>query len=364
MEEVLKKKNVISTWIYLDDKDSAQKFSQTHMLSSSKAHQDIYWRCVYVFFKFAQLAAGVDYEYVLFTNYKEKSLIVDGIDILKSLELMNVKIIQRDFTYKLPRGYYGSWGNQLYEFDILDEFSSRYKDSKLLMLDSDCIITKNINEIFERLDFTQALTFRGEYNNYPKDEKIDGISEREMLILANSLLDENHYLEDFKYICGEFFAATSNFIEIINKEFPNVYSKMVDIYNKENNSSAIKFNEEAHFLSFFYLKYNIEVGTADKYIKRLWSDDSYYKIKPEDIELPIWHCITQKNRYIQILKNIDSIMEMTQDNRVQCLKKIIFPSDFKYKIITRDVKIKDIIKFIAKKLKVIKLSIIKIGKKY
>lgn len=343
-------KNVISTWIYLDNKESEQKFSQTHLLSSSKEHQDIYWRCVYVFFKIAIYTMGNDYEYILFTNFDGENLIVDDIDILKELRELNVNIINREFSYKLPKGYYGAWGNQLYEFDILDEFVKHYESSKLLMLDSDCMILKDISEIFEKLDNQKALTFRGEYKNYPKDEKIDGITENEMLLLANNLLDDKNKLSNFQYICGEFFAATSDFIKLINDEFPSVYKKMVNIYNENQDSSAIKFNEEAHFLSFFYHKHKIEVGTADKYIKRLWSDDAYYKIKREDINLPIWHCITQKDRYSEILKKLNKLLNMNSSDLIFELSTIIFPSDFSYKLKTRNFNFRDICKFIGKKI--------------
>ena len=75
-------KKILATWIYLDKKGEETNFPQTSMLSSSKEHQDIYWRCVYVFFKFAKRNLIGNYEFILFTNFNEDKLLIDEINII------------------------------------------------------------------------------------------------------------------------------------------------------------------------------------------------------------------------------------------------------------------------------------------
>ena len=321
--------NYTATWIYLDKKGEETDFPQTGKLSSSFEHQALYWRCVYIFFKFARKYLNYsNSKFLLFTNYVDNHLIIDGVDIIDELKKMDVQIIVRDFTFKLPKNYYGSWGNQLYEFDILDEFSKLFEnDSRLLMLDSDCLITQDISELFSDLDNTPAITFRGEYKNIDETELINGISEKDMLDLSNEYIitkGENIKLDKVPYLCGEFFCARYDFIKQIVDEFPELWKFMIQKFENEPVSEAKKFNEEAHFLSYFYAKNNIPVGIADAYIKRLWTSDNYYQIKEGDENIAIWHVLSGKRRYEKIFANIDSLLKKDDKFIIEKIKSLFF----------------------------------------
>ena len=321
--------NYVATWIYMDKKGEETNFPQTQFLSSTKSHQDIYWRCVYIFFKFAIKYLNTSCEFLLFTNYAEDSYYVDNIDVIKNLKNMNVKIINRDFTFKLPIKYYGEWGNQLYEFDILDEFEKRFdENSKLLMLDSDCIITQNISGLFDLLEKSPAITFRGEYKGKKNDIKINGITEIEMTQLAKEYNPDANF--SVNYLCGEFLCMTYELIKKINEEFPKLHNFMVNKFLSNPSSDTIKYNEEAHFLSYFYAKYNVPIGEADSYIKRLWTADNYYVIKDGDENLPIWHVLSGKNRYIKLLPDIDKFLQKDQKYIISKLKKLFFKRNSEY----------------------------------
>ena len=312
--------NYIATWIYLDKKGEESNFPQTSKLSSSKEHQDIYWRCVYIFFKFAQKKLNGNYEFILFTNYSESNLIVDNINIIQELKRMNVKIIIRDFTYKLPKGYYGSWGNQLYEFDIFEEFCKKFsKDSKLLMLDSDCLIMKDVSKLFNMLDTTSAITYWGDdYYNCDENEDINGITEKNITDLTNEYLGTN--FSRIHYMNGEFFCARYDFIVKIVNEFPALYKYMINKFYENPITECIKFNEEAHFLSFFYAKENIATYIREEWIKRMWTADCYYRICKGDEKIPIWHVLSGKKRYILFFKNIDKILKKNDEYIINKMK--------------------------------------------
>ena len=318
--------NYIATWIYLDKKGEETNFPQTSMLSSSKEHQDIYWRCVYVFFKFAKRYLTYC-EFLLFTNCSEASVVVDGLDLIEELKKMGVRIIVRDFTFKLPNGYYGSWGNQLYEFDILDEFVKRFpKDSKLLMLDSDCLIMKDVAPLFGMLDNSPAVTYWGDdYFGCSEDVDINGITERDMTNLANEYLGAN--MDRIHYMNGEFFCARYDFIERVVQEFPSLYKFMIGKFEANPKAECVKFNEEAHFLSFFYAKHSISCYVREEWIKRMWTADFYYRVKDGDENIPIWHVLSGKHRYVLFIKDIDKMLAKPQAYVVKKMKSIFFQKD-------------------------------------
>ena len=322
--------NVLATWIYLDEKGEETNFPQTSLLSSSKEHQAIYWRCVYVFFKFAQKNLIGNYDFILFTNYKNTEIIVDNINIIHELKKMNVKIIIRDFTYKLPKNYYGSWGNQLYEFDILNEFYKLYSpDSKLLMLDSDCLIMQDLSDLFKMLDNSPAITFWGEdYYNCKDDLIIDGITERDMTNLTNEYLGTDY--KRIHYMNGEFFCARYDFIEHIVNEFPEIYNFMVNKFYNNPVPECVKFNEEAHFLSYFYAKYDITTYIREEWIKRMWTADNYYRIVNGDENIPIWHVLCGKKRYNLFIKKIDKILSKSDRKIIMIMKSILFSMNCKF----------------------------------
>ena len=49
--------NYLSTWMYVEDKADGGIYPQVGGASASQSVQNIYWRCVYVFFRTARLTA-------------------------------------------------------------------------------------------------------------------------------------------------------------------------------------------------------------------------------------------------------------------------------------------------------------------
>ena len=131
-------------------------------------------------------------------------------------------------------------------------------------------------------------------------------------------------------MCGEFFCARYDFIKQIADEFPSLWKHMVRKFEENPTSECIKFNEEAHFLSLFYAKSGLTEYIDGSYIKRLWTDDNYYVIKEGDENLPIWHLLSGKNRYIKLLPDIDKFLQKDQKYIISKLKKLFFKRNSEY----------------------------------
>src|ERR1700712_5059835 len=59
--------NNICTWIYLDEIGEEGLFPQTGLVSSSQKHQNVYWKCVVVFF-ISSKRYNKEAKHILYTN--------------------------------------------------------------------------------------------------------------------------------------------------------------------------------------------------------------------------------------------------------------------------------------------------------
>jgi len=192
-----------------------------------------------------------------------------------------------------------------------------------------------LDSLFDILKTDEAVTFLGEYRDCnPENNKINGITRNEMTKLFSELLNEK-IKNPVSYLCGEFLCARYKFIERMMSDFPFVYQNMVDKFIRTNDSNLPKFNEEAHFLSFFYYKYNIPIGKADSYIKRMWNTQNYYTIKQKDMYMPIWHVLSGKAFYSALLKKQNKILKKKHDKLLRILKTIFLDKQKKRSVFMR-----------------------------
>jgi hypothetical protein len=278
-------KKIISTWIYLDSKQEQSKYAQIRGDSSTKKFQANYWRCVVVFFE-SSLRYNEDAEHILFTN-TDGLPEVEGFDIRAFLDRNNIKVVNLANKYPLPQGYYESWRNQFFVFTIIDylkDYTS--EEDKVILLDSDCVFRKPIDEAFELLNEHDAITY---VIRYEEKRNIHGINRLQMQDIFADFglkLDTPPW-----YSGGEVLFANGKFLKAVAEEFPTIYQNLLERFKK----NRVKLNEEAHTLSYFYYKHNAVIGGMNKYIKRLWTNPYIFRTaKEEDRNLYIWHLPKEK----------------------------------------------------------------------
>ena len=138
----------ICTWFCADEKGAESIFPQTGERSSGKTHQNIYWRCVLLFFATSRRFNKKE-KHVFFTNVKQLPEL-DGKNVADLLQELEVETIFTDFKYKTPKGYFEMFQNQFYEFSILEHIvkNGKHPDDNYLILDSDCIFIKPAQTLF------------------------------------------------------------------------------------------------------------------------------------------------------------------------------------------------------------------------
>lgn len=281
--------NHICTWLCADKKGEEGIFPQAHtrQKSSSQSHQNIYWRCLIVFY-ITSRRFNKGEKHVLFTNVKQLPE-VDGkkmSDILKELE---VEVIYTDFKYKTPKGYFGTFQNQFYEFSILEHISQNNKrpDDQYLIVDSDCLFIKPARQMFDEAAKTGFMSFEDECT---VDLVINGLSRKNLKTLYEALLGRE--LNEIPgYHLGEFFLASVKNINKIFLDFKELFPLLLD----RNSKGLPKFNEEAHTLSFLYFKNNLKACQSKVFMKRIWTNPLFYRnVSASDVNLVLWHLPAEK----------------------------------------------------------------------
>lgn len=290
--------NHICTWICADKVGEEGIFPQanTRQKSSSQSHQNIYWRCLVVFY-ITSRRFNHNEKHVLFTNVKQLPEI-DGIKMGDILAELGVEVVHTDFKYKTPKGYFGTFQNQFYEFSILEYITEHNKrpDDQYLIVDSDCLFIKPAREMFEEAAKTGFMSFEDECT---VDLVINGLSRKNLKTLYETLLGRK--LDEIPgYHLGEFLLCSVKNINKIFSDFKELFPVLLDRHAR----GLPKFNEEAHTLSYLYFKNDLKASESRTFMKRIWTNPLFYRnVSTTDTNLVLWHLPAEKTFGIAKLYN-------------------------------------------------------------
>lgn len=273
---------IIATWFVGDNPEDATFFPQVAAKSDNARVKAVYWRCTIGFFA-SSLAVNPDARHVLYTNGPVP--VVDGVDCAALLDRWGVEIVTLPITWRLPRGAVGSWGNQFYVFDIIGHVAASAGSDRLILLDSDCIWRKPVAAMEQAIDRHGALTYLLGHDEHPAGQPINGLS-REGLA-AFVARHGGKAAAERPYFGGEIYAATSDVtrhVDVLARElWPDVVAQATD-----------SPREEAHLLSAIYALLDIAPGTADRFIRRMWTTFRHRNLRDTDADLAIWHLPAEK----------------------------------------------------------------------
>ncbi len=302
-------KNYIATWVYLDSPEEKSKYPNTGGDSTSPEFQAVYWRCIVLFYE-TSLRFHRDKTHLFFTNTRELPQ-VDGLEIADFFKKNKIEVVPLKNLYPLPPNYFGSFRNQFFEFSIIDHLSKIMSDDDILiLLDSDCVFSKSLQPAFDRLhqSTAPALTY---VVKHEEDYEMHGVTGNDMRQISADLgleLPSNPY-----YSGGELLFAKGTFFKHVADDFKSLYDNLIERHQQQR----IKFNEEAHVLSYYYYKLGAVMGGMDQDIKRMWTNRNYFRnIEPTDHERTIWHLPNEKRVGIEFLfgliKNGESLQQMEE----------------------------------------------------
>lgn len=279
--------NYICTWLCADVKGEESIYPQTGEKSSGQKHQNIYWRCLLLFYATSKRFNQTE-KHLLFTNVSTLPEI-DGRKVADMLRDLDVEVICTDFKYKTPKGYFNLFQNQFYEFSILEYItkSNKNPDDLYLILDSDCIFTRPAAELFREAAPQGFTSFEDACTT---ELVIHGLSRKDMKLLYEDLSGAP-VAEIPGYHLGEFFLASVKNINILFDGFLELWPELMRRFE----AGLPKFNEEAQTLSYLYYKNNLQSSKRTDLLKRIWTNPVFYRnVEDTDPGVAIWHLPSEK----------------------------------------------------------------------
>ena len=273
---------IIATWFVDDDAADATFFPQLGARSDDPGAKAVYWRCTAAFYA-SSLAHNPDARHVFYTNGLLP--VVDGFDIAQAFERWGVDVVTLPITWRLPAGSVGSWGNQFYVFDVIAHVAANDPEDRLILLDSDCVWRKPADEMIAAIDREGALTYELGFDEHPEGEAINGLSREAMAKFAAR--HGGGDAEAVPYCGGEIYAATAP----VNAR---IARRASDLWPEIEAGAQDAPREEAHLLSVIYTLENIAIGTANPFIRRMWTTFHHNNLAPADRDLAIWHLPAEK----------------------------------------------------------------------
>ena len=282
--------NFLITWFYAEKKDDESFYPSVGGNTSSPAYQKVYWKCVYDFYRSAQLTQiEKSVKYLFFTNVPNIPTDIDGFNLSNFFCEMGVHVERLELSNRTPKDWYGAWRNQFYLFDVLQYLKAHY-EGNFLVLDSDIFVTKDLLPVFKDIQQNHLISYDCGY-----DEKrlINGISIGQMQDLYLKYAGGNTC--NLRYKGGEFIGINSDVLSDVLKCYFDLWKFNYGLYEKKQ----VKLNEEAHFLSLIYYHLGYKDSIANKYIKRMWTTVRCDNICSGDENLPLWHLPAEKKYLFQ-----------------------------------------------------------------
>ncbi|MBR1335192.1 hypothetical protein [Bradyrhizobium ottawaense] len=272
----------VATWFIADTPETATAFPQVGVNSATPEFQKVYWRSIVGFYATSK-AQNPTASHVFFSNCAPP--VIDGLDVADYLASLQVETITLDITYRLPRTVAKDWGNQFYILDIVKFAAERMQTNSIIVLDSDCVWNRSADKMRLAIERYGCLTYVLGLDAYAQAERINGVTRQEMkeaLLGWKPNAQENKPNFGLEYCGGEIFAATQNECKRLASILDDLW-----LYGKG-------FREEAHFLSILYATLGYAMGTADPFIKRMWTTFKHNNIHSGDTELTVWHLPAEK----------------------------------------------------------------------
>ncbi len=293
--------NVIATWMYSSPKGEKILHHQVGRNSGTKRIQNYYWRCVFLLFESSN-RLNSDCRHLLFVN-KMPPASIDGIDTKSLLQQYLIEVVELPTITLTSPDYYSAWNTQFIVLDILDWLKDNCADDdSVIVLDSDVIFHRPISkELEQEAEKHKALLYT---INYPVDYKINGLTRNEMLRIAQEI-EPGFSGNDFSYSGGEFIIFRGSEA----KKIADCARRYFRICLQRHEKGQPKFNEEAQLLSFVYHVLGYKTRTANKYIRRIWTDRSIFSnVDGTEDGLILWHLPAEKtNGFLKVFRSYRKI---------------------------------------------------------
>ncbi|MBP1804550.1 hypothetical protein [Rubellimicrobium aerolatum] len=192
-------------------------------------------------------------------------------------------MVRLPIAHRIERPDVRSWGNQLYILDILDRIAADPVHDRYVVLDSDCVWPRPVGAMAQAIEAHGVLTLL--LDDGSEAAPINGCSGEGMAAYLRRVTGQGP--DSLRYCGGEIFAATRAEILRIAGQIDAFWAPIAA-------GEPVEIREEAHFLSCIYAANGYRLGTANPFVRRIWTTLRVHDARPADEALTVWHLPAEK----------------------------------------------------------------------
>jgi hypothetical protein len=254
------------------------------MNSANPRSRALYLQCVAIFFA-SSLLVNPHRNHRFYTDTDD--LHIGDFDLRTALSAWGVGVTRLALTRRLPLQYAPNWRNQFYVLDILEHFIAESRGDALALFDADMLWRRPIDGMERGLQDAGVLTLLVDESD-TRTHAINGVSEVELDAFVQQAYGSSQGV--VRYVGGELLAGTRRELTRVAAAVPSLWEATILAHNEGRPAPR----EEAHFLSAAYHHLGYRAGTANHFVKRLWTGLRYRNVTPPDAKLDVWHLPAEK----------------------------------------------------------------------
>ena len=273
---------ILASSFVVDSAEEASRYPSAGWDSSDDAFQAIYWRCLVVEMLGARLF-NPDLRLVVVSNVEPPS--VDGLALRPVFDRLGVEWVRRPLTHRLPRPIASAWGNVLYFYDVLGWLADEAPDARLILIDSDVVVTGPLDAPFEALTVDPVL---GYTLGTAADEPLNGSTLSALTAIAAARFGRAP-TAPVAHMGGEFLGIRG---DALGDWRPHAEAIWADMAAGAPGLAGV--TTEEHVWSLLFAGVDVPVGDAGRWIKRMWTDPQHNTVVAGDEARPLWHLPAEK----------------------------------------------------------------------
>ena len=256
--------------------------------SDTDEAKNVYWRCAFCLFASSRVH-NRDARHVLFYNVSPPE-ILDGQRTDELCNRFGIELVPFRSITRPPADYHPKWNTQFIVLDALDGLQSlAAPGDAVLLLDGDIVFTQPLpGPALAQLQKLGSLTYD---MGYSPDFVVNGLTYDQLQEVSKTYSPPA--TSAVTYCGGEFVCLSQSVLGEFCSRARRAYGQSVEKHAR----GETKFCEEAHLLSYVYSCMNIPVGTANGFVRRIWTNrGTFCNVQGDESRLALWHLPAEKKK--------------------------------------------------------------------
>jgi hypothetical protein len=263
-----------------------------------EARSAAYWRCVAAFFATSK-RANVQAKHIFYTNRIPGNSPTSQ-EVLSFIGGLGVEVRELPFRhYRNPANLCSRFMNIFYRLEVLRDLANALGDELFVVLDSDCVWTRSIQEFVARFGDGELHAIEIFKQSDPDVPVHLGIRKRD-LAAAFKRVDPEFSVDCPKWYGGELFAGSTDALFRFITRFDDVYRRFVTHSGLHDiELGGVKWLDTDEYTNSLVMN-SMDVSDEPGFVHRVWTEADGNP-DANHLSVPVVHLLAEKHRGFRAL---------------------------------------------------------------